>query len=141
VLKQGYAHLEREWKSGDEVKLELSMPVERLHAHPAVRADAGQVALQRGPVVYCLEGADADVPLHEMVLPETARLQAHFEPGLLGGVSVVTAEAQAEDAGSWGESLYKAEAPKLRPVPLKAVPYSTWANREPGEMRVWIRTQ
>ncbi len=136
---KGYARLEREWKSGDEVRLELPMPVERVYAHPAVKADAGQVTLQRGPTLYCVESIDVEVPLHEVLLPESAPLQAKFEPDLLGGISVVKAEAVAEDSSSWGDSLYQTKPSKLRPILLKAIPYSTWANREVGEMRVWIR--
>lgn len=138
-VEDGYLRLEREWNSGDAVRLHLEMPILRLHANPAVWADAGQAALQRGPIVYCLEGTDHETPLHQIVLPEGAKLEAHFEPDLLGGVTVLHAEALAQDAQSWGEALYRSEPPKLRPVPLKAVPYSTWDNREPGEMRVWIR--
>jgi DUF1680 family protein len=138
-VESGYIRLEREWKTGDEVRLHLEMPILRLHAHPAVRADVGQVALQRGPIVYCLEGTDHDVPLHQIVLPEEAKLEARFEAELLGGVTVLQAEAWAEDRASWGEALYRSEPAKLRPLALKAIPYSTWDNRDPGEMRVWIR--
>lgn len=136
---KGYVRLARKWNNGDAVRLELAMPAQRIYAHPAVSADAGQVTLQRGPVLYCLEGIDMKVPLHEAVLPESAELKATFEPKLLGGVSVITAKALAEDTHSWGDMLYQTKAAKLRPIFLKAIPYSTWANREPGEMRVWIR--
>jgi DUF1680 family protein len=139
VTRQGYASLEREWRRGDEVRLELAMPARRLHAHPSVRADAGQVALQRGPVVYCLEAADNPFPLHQLVLPEDAEIRARFEPDLLGGVVVLEAEGLLEDASDWGDALYRTQAPALKPVAIRAIPYSLWANREPGEMRVWVR--
>ena len=57
-MHNGYIRIERTWQSGDQVELTLPMPVERIEAHPSVRQDAGRVALQRGPVVYCLEEVD-----------------------------------------------------------------------------------
>lgn len=140
VVHQGYISLERQWHSGDEVRLELAMPIERLHAHPAVRADVGQVALRRGPLVYCLESTDHQAALHQIVLPDDARLEAQLEPELLGGVLVIQGSALAEDPQSWGDRLYRSAAPQQQPIPLRAIPYSTWDNREPGEMRVWIRS-
>lgn len=138
VTHQGYAHLARRWNPGDTVRLELPLPVERIHAHPAVQADAGQVVLQRGPIVYCLEAADNPFPLHQVRLPEESQVQAHFEPDLLGGVVSLSAQALLEDPSDW-QTLYRPQAPRLKPVVLKAIPYSLWDNREPGEMRVWIR--
>ncbi len=141
ILKHGFATLERTWQADDEIRLELPMPVERIRAHPNVRADAGCVALQRGPILYCLEGIDHDLPLHQIVLPSDAKLEAHFEPELLDGVTVITGLALAEDLSEWKGSLYRMDHPKLKPVPIRAVPYCTWDGRAPGEMRVWIRSQ
>jgi len=138
ITEKGYARLERTWQPGDEVRLEMPMPALRIYAHPAVQADAGQVALQRGPIVYCFEQADNPFPLHQIVLPKQAEIQVHFEPELLGGVTVLTAQGLLEDTSDW-ETLYRHQAPTQRPIPLKAVPYSVWDNRQPGEMRVWIR--
>jgi DUF1680 family protein len=140
-LERGYVRLEREWADGDAVELDLPMPVERVYAHPAVAEDVGSVALQRGPLVYCLEGTDhPGVPLGRVLLPREARWVARPEPAMLGGV--VTLEGTglcAEDADFAPGELYRCEPPRLRAVPLRAVPYFAWDNREPGEMRVWIR--
>jgi uncharacterized protein len=141
ILEHGFVTLERTWQADDEIRLELPMPVERIRAHPNVRADAGCVALQRGPILYCLEGIDHDRPLHQIVLPIDAKLEPHFEPELLDGVTVLTGFALAEDLSEWADSLYRTERPTLKPVPIKAVPYCTWDGREPGEMRVWIRSE
>ncbi|MDX2004773.1 MAG: glycoside hydrolase family 127 protein [Meiothermus sp.] len=140
LLEDGYASLHAQWKSGDEVRLELPMPAHCLYAHPAVRADAGQVALQRGPILYCLEAADNPYPLHQLILPENAEIRARLAPDLLGGAVVLEAEGLREATSDWNQQLYRSSPPKLEPVTLRAVPYSLWANREPGEMRVWIRT-
>jgi DUF1680 family protein len=138
--QKGYARIEREWKPGDRVELDMPMPVERVIAHPDVRQDAGCVALQRGPVVYCLEEADNPVPLHRITLPTSTELTAQFEKDLLGGVVTVTGDALAADDLGWTGSIYKAGEPEMKPIKIKAIPYYAWDNREPGGMMVWLRS-
>jgi DUF1680 family protein len=133
----GYARLEREWRSGDRVTLELEMPVERVYAHPDVRQDAGAVALMRGPLVYCFEQADHAEPVHRLRLPAGAALSTRFEPELLGGVVVISADGQAI-AEPGDAQLYQTTKPALQTVPLSAIPYYAWDNRAPGEMQVWL---
>jgi DUF1680 family protein len=118
------------------------MPVERMTTHPKVRQNAGCVALQRGPLVYCLEEADNGPDLANVVLPADADLAATFDPDLLGGVVAITGEARHLDPAAWQGGLYQPHATQQitdSPFTFKAVPYGFWANREPGEMRVWIR--
>lgn len=142
IVKKGYVHLTRDWVSGDRVELELPMPVERVEAHPSVREDCGQVALQRGPLVYCVEEADCGKDLADLILPAKARLSATWEPKLLGGVVAVTAPAKRRVAKEWGDALYRpAGRSTYQRTTLKAVPYALWANRKAGEMRVWLRTE
>jgi DUF1680 family protein len=120
----GYVHLQRSWQPGDVVELTLPMPVQRVHAHEKVKADQGKVALMRGPLVYCLEGMDhpgADVM--SMSLPADAALRSEPRADLLGGVTVITGQALADGGQS---------------VPLTAVPYYAWANRDKSAMTVWI---
>jgi uncharacterized protein len=137
-LDQGYIHLEQEWQNGDQVELALEMQVERVHAHPNVRQAAGRVALQRGPVVYCVEQVDQTNPLDHLRLPRSERLVASLDPDLLGGVVTIHGEAAAVDQSVWGDALYQSAVPELQPVPFKAVPYYAWDNRQPGAMLVWI---
>lgn len=139
AARDGYLTLAREWHPGDRVDLHLPLPVERVYAHPDVRQDAGLVALQRGPVVYCVEEADVGAGLHRLTLPREAALTATFEPELLGGACVLRGEGQREDSGDWPGTLYRTHPPQTSPVALKAVPYALWDEREPGEMRVWLR--
>jgi DUF1680 family protein len=139
ITSLGYARIEREWKSGDEVELVLPMPVERIEAHPAVRQNIGYIALQRGPVVYCLEQVDNRIPLHRIVLPRDSELKVHFEKKLLGGIAVIKGEALVVDDSDWDNMLYRAEPSKLKPFEITAIPYYAWDHREPGEMRVWLR--
>jgi hypothetical protein len=132
----GYARLRRTWSSGDRVGLELPMPVERVCADARVSDAAGQVALQRGPVVYCVEETDNGTQLAALALPRAAKLEARFVPDLLGGCVVLEGPAVRTPNG---ETLYANEPPEPFPVPLRAVPYALWANRGEGEMRVWLR--
>jgi DUF1680 family protein len=139
ITSKGYARIDRTWQPGDQVELILSMPVERMEAHPQVRQDAGRVALQRGPLVYCLEEVDNGPNLADVELPKDGDLAATFDPEILGGVSVITGQALRRDMQDWQDSLYRPAGSKMTSFTLKAIPYGFWANREPGEMRVWLR--
>jgi len=118
-LVEGYARIRRVWAIGDILDLELPMPVRRVVAHPAVKADEGRVALQRGPVVYCAEGADNGGRVLDLAIPDEAGFTAKFDPALLDGVVVLSGSA------GWGR-------------PVRLIPYCAWANRGPGEMAVWF---
>ncbi len=143
-VQRGYALLDRLWSSGDTVELNLSMPVERIVAHPNVRHNAGCVALQRGPIVYALEEADNGGNLANLIIPRGSRLAASIDESLFNGVSVVTGEAIRAEPARWQNGLYQPQSAlqyDSNPVAFKAIPYSLWANRQPGEMRVWMRDQ
>jgi hypothetical protein len=121
------------------VQLDLPMPVQRVAANPKVKADLGLLALQRGPIVYCLEQCDQSEPLAALWLPPEAELKATREPGLLGGVVVITGEARVAVPRRWGGTLYQPPAPSHR-VAIKAIPYYAWDNRTAGPMKVWLPT-
>ncbi|HJT31659.1 MAG TPA: beta-L-arabinofuranosidase domain-containing protein [Pirellulales bacterium] len=128
--QSGYLTISRAWRRGDRVTIDLAMPVERVYADPHVKADVGRVALQRGPIVYCLEGVDNDGHVRDLCLPREAKLSASFEPDLLGGVTVVQGDALRVTADD--------DRRRTETVKLKAVPYYAWDNRAPGEMVVWL---
>jgi len=112
----GYVHVQRQWKAGDMVELDLP---ER------VQADQGRVALMRGPIVYCLEAVDnPGVDLAHLALPREAKLRAVHRTELLGGVTVLQCQTLADGPG---------------PATLTAVPYYSWQNREQGAMMVWVK--
>ena len=138
IVERGYAVLEREWRPGDTVMLDLPMTPQRVYADPRVQANRGRVALRRGPIVYCLESADNGPDLDALTLPREAEITAQFEPDLLGGVVVLrgTARRPSSDTKS---VLYRTEPPRSEPTAITAIPYSAWDNRAPGEMLVWIR--
>jgi DUF1680 family protein len=104
----------------------------------------GCVTIERGPIVYCLEGCDQDpsVDVLDVEIDEAAPLQATWRDDLLGGVTVVEAAGHAVDVAPWQDRLYRPahgqDGPSRQPVRLIAVPYYAWANRGPGAMRVWI---
>ena len=140
TVRDGYAVLDREWRPGDGIELALAMPARWVRANPKVREDAGKVALQRGPIVYCLEEADNGGALHSVRANTAAEAEIRWEPETLGGVVTLTTDGLREKDGSWDGALYDfRDAPEAEPVKLRWIPYYAWANRGVGEMRVWIR--
>jgi DUF1680 family protein len=138
-VTKGYAAIAREWQNGDEVRISLSMPVDRIYAHPAVSEDGGRVALRRGPVVYCVEETDLGGEPQRLRLPATSEISARYDAGLLGGAAVLEGTAlEAEDTG-WENALYRTAPPALKKRPFKAIPYHLWANREAGAMAIWLQ--
>jgi hypothetical protein len=139
AVSKGYAKLRRRWNDGDKVALSLAMPVERIEAHPSVTADAGKVAMQRGPLVYCLEQCDNAADVLTVSLPDKAKLTGRFDRRLLGGCVVIEGRALAASPAGWSGKLYRrADEAKSKPVKIRAVPYCLWANRKAGAMTVWL---
>ena len=132
TLENGYVRLQRKWKAGDIIELDLPMPVHKVLAHDLVQDDRGRVALERGPLVYCAEWPDNGGSALNIVVPDNAQLKGEFRPDLLNGVTVVTGEVSAITRGEDGVSV------KSVPHNLVAVPYYAWANRGMGEMTVWM---
>lgn len=139
LSRNGYVLIRSEWQAGDRITLDLPMPVERVEAHPGVRMECGRIALQRGPVVYCLEEVDNGKNLADLMVSRKSPIRAVFRSNLLGGCVVLKGLAQRRDLKGWETALYRADLTPLNKVRFTAVPYALWANRKPGEMRVWIR--
>ena len=124
--------------------LELDMPVKFVRANSRVRSDAGQVAVMRGLLVYCVEQADNPGDLWNYRLADgvdAAAAKTEFQSDLLCGVDTVSLPAVREQADSDDAALYASAdvAPATEAVILTLVPYYSWANREVGQMRVWLR--
>lgn len=133
----GYLRIRRAWQSGDRVELDFPMPIERVRSHPRVWSLAGTAALQRGPVVYCLEEADNGPGLAGLRLLPTHEWQPRWEKDLLGGV--VTLSGPGERLLPPADvALYTTHPLAREATRLKAVPYWAWCNRGAGEMRVWL---
>jgi len=136
-IKDGYAYFTRTWQEGDVLEINALLPVLRVYSNLAVSGNAGNVCLQRGPVVYCFEEVDNSKPLAALRLPLDSEInETEIENGILKGILALTAKGFKETVEN---SLYSEQKPISEPVTLQAVPYYTWCNREPGEMRVWIR--
>ena len=144
-----YAHVSRQWRAGDVVRLTLPMAVRRIESHPLVADTHDKAALMRGPLVYCMEQADhhdpensADVAVPDVRFPSDAGLSTVSRPDLLGGVVTVHFLGLRADSAHWGTNLYQpieALVPDTAEVvSVTAIPYYAWANRESGPMRVWI---
>lgn len=140
TVNNGYAHIHRSWSEGDALEWLLPLETQLIEAHPKIRADAGKAAIQRGPLVYCVEEADNGVPLAALSIAESANLTERKAPNLLGGCIVVEGDALASDGSAWPEDQPYQPIRKPRiPVRFTAIPYYLWGNREPGEMSVWLR--
>ena len=141
AAEHGYARVRRAWKKGDTLELTLRMEVERMHADPRVRAAYGKVAIQRGPLVYCLEQVDNGTDLYSVSLPASAELQTVNRPDLLGGVVAISARGKARRASVPAKALYETGGSdnSVEDRRLLFIPYYAWANRAAGEMIVWVR--
>ncbi|MDR1919641.1 MAG: glycoside hydrolase family 127 protein [Tannerellaceae bacterium] len=130
--KDGYLTIDRRWKAGDEVVLALQMETRYVKAHPQVTADEGRMAIQRGPIVYCLEGTDQhDHHVFNKYISEGQTLSDSFDPAKLNGIVELSGIAKEVSGAPGGEQTEE-------DVPIKAIPYSTWNNRGRAEMAVWI---
>lgn len=137
-VKDGFIYVEID-QSTLTIDLTLDMSVKLMGASNRVNSDINKVAIQRGPVVYCAEQADNQTPLWLYHVDDNAKTDYHFEPQLLSGVGVVKVATQRETLAEDGESLYQPlKARSTEPTDLKLVPYYAWANRENGQMRVWV---
>jgi DUF1680 family protein len=121
--KAQYITVERVWQDGDEVSMQMEMPIQIHTVHPKVKSCSGKAALSRGPIVYCLEGIDNPGIDLETVKPDLASLVEIFEPDLLGGIMAIQGKTTEGKR-------------------LKFIPYAWWANREISPMTVFFkRTQ
>jgi len=130
-LEKGYAVIRRNWKSGDVVELELPMQPQRVLAHDNVIPDRGRTAVMRGPVVYCIEGADHEGQALNIVLPDESPLTAKHRPDLLGGVTVLRTSGLAANRQKDGSISTEA-------IKVTMIPYYAWCHRGANQMQVWM---
>jgi len=116
-LERGFASIRRAWEKGDVIELHLPMPVQRVLCHDRVEENAGKVALERGPIVYCAEWPDNGGRVFHLVAPDDAALEAEYRERLLNGVVVIRGQGDQS---------------------LVAIPYYAWSHRGAGEMAVWL---
>jgi DUF1680 family protein len=139
----GYLRIDRAWQGGDVVELDFSMDARLIEAHPWIESTRGCVAIERGPLVYCLEQAEhGEASIVDLEIDTESPLESSWVPDALEGVTVVRGSGWAVDTAQWKDRLYQPVArvgsAARRRTTLTAVPYYTWANRGPGAMRIWI---
>jgi DUF1680 family protein len=128
---RGYAMVHRRWKSGDVVQMSLEMPVQRVKANAHVEAAKGRIALMRGPVVYCFEGADNGGATQNLVIPPGTEFAPKYRQNLLGGVTILSATATRVLKTAANQVV-------LQPFQVTATPYFANANRGTCQMQVWM---
>jgi len=124
--ENGYAVITREWNPGDVVNYTLPMNIHRVEANEQVVQDAGLTSIERGPIVYCIEGKDNGTELMNFALADSAKLVAKYEPEMLGGVVTISGNAQVKAS----------KTPEVQK--MTAIPYYVWDNRGINEMKVWL---
>jgi DUF1680 family protein len=140
----GYLVIARRWQAEDAVTLELPMVPRLTRVHPYVSSTRGALALERGPLVYCLEGIDQpdSVNLMNIQIDPNATFEARRQSDSLGGTVTICGYGFLPDMSPWEDRLYlsQAEAASItrQPIALHFIPYHQWANRDAGPMRVWI---
>ncbi len=122
-ITKGYIFLRREWKQDERVSVNMPMKVRRVVSHPELKENAGKVAVERGPIVYCAEGVDNQGSVLDLSLRGNAEFKTQFDRTTFNGVYTITANAIRS-----GQSK----------VMLKMVPYYAWSHRGEGEMAVWL---
>ena len=131
-LLNGYAIIEREWKKDDLVQLNLPMGIKKVIAIDSIKDNRKRVALQRGPVIYCIEHADNNGKAMNIVIPDNTVFTAEKRDDLLNGIVTLSAEVPVAEPSADSTSIVT----KKRKI--TAIPYYSWNNRGPGQMQVWL---
>ncbi|MFA9187248.1 glycoside hydrolase family 127 protein [Flavobacterium sp. FBOR7N2.3] len=134
-----YFKLERKWKKGDVISLNIPMPVEVMQANPLVEETRNQVAVKRGPLVYCLEsdGVSQNTSINEVVLNTNSDFKTETIQKNNRNLVAITAQGFL-NSNSWNKKLYQPLNSSKQPVSLKLVPYFSWGNGISKEMSVWF---
>jgi len=143
---ESYHLVQREWSPGDTVRLELEMRSEIIESHPMIEETRNQLAIKRGPLVYCLETRDLPpgISLADVYLDPATQLVPGIDSQLhtmLPGIQVLMGSVLIdENTQNWQDQLYRPTIPfpKYREVQTRFIPYFAWDNRGPTEMTVWI---
>lgn len=133
--ENGYYVIDRLWQKGDKIEYGLAMGTNYAIAREELKQDKNRIAIQRGPIVYCIEGADNNGKAWNVIIPENTKFETIDYKVLDESVKALTAEVPVVTVGEDGLSL-KTEKKKII-----AIPYYTWANRGKNEMQVWLPTK
>jgi len=134
-----YATIHRAWSAGDEVRLDLPMEAELIVGHPRIEEVRNQAAIQRGPIIYCVETPDlpTGVSVLDVYLPTDIRLEPEAAPEMLGGATTLVGDVLLHSDS--GEEMYRRLTnAEWTPTRQRFVPYYAWSNRGTAEMTVWM---
>jgi len=136
---EGYEVLGGRWRAGEKIELTLEMPATLLESNPLVEETKNQVAIKRGPVVYCLESADLqNENVFNVMIPSSIKLQPVPMKVDIGNTVGLTGEARVLKNTNWKNTLYKEVNTTTQPIKIKLIPYYAWANRGQTDMTVWM---
>ena len=140
VLAGGqYKEVKRTWKKGDKIELVMDMPATLIESNPLVEETKNQVAVKRGPIVYCLESADlVNQDVFDIAIPSNIKLQPSAMKIGNGHVMTLSGEARQLQNNDWKSTLYKEVNTNVKPIKIKMIPYYAWANRGKTDMTVWL---
>jgi DUF1680 family protein len=137
--KNGYVGLKENWDAGDKIELVMDMPAALIESNPLVEETKNQVAVKRGPIVYCLESSDLpDQGMFDVAIPASIKLQSSPMKIENGNVMALIGEARLLQNNDWKNTLYKEVNTTVKPVKIKLIPYYAWANRGKTDMTVWL---
>lgn len=134
ALEQGYFIIERKWKKGDRVELQLDMEVRTVKANGKVEADRGRMAVERGPIVYCAEWPDNSFNVLSLLMNQHPQFEVVERPDLLYGLNQIKTPVQTLEYDEQGRLVVKDQE-------LTLIPYYAWAHRGPGNMAVWLPSE
>ena len=137
-VQDGWIAVHRRWCLGDSIEVKMPMSPRRITMPPRFKEYKDLAALERGPLVYCLEQSDVDRPVRLLYLPDGTEIRAEYRDELLGGITVLRAELPQSRDILLGTA---ADAPLLDRVHARFIPYGVWNNREPDVMSVWLRSK
>ncbi len=139
VKAGAYATITRSWKAGDVIRLDMPMDIKLMEGNPRIEEVRNQVAIKRGPIVYCIESPDlpGGTRILDVYLPQNAQLTAVHRPGFLGGVTTITGRVRLRLDRQDG--MYRTlNRPKWKTITTRFIPYYAWCNRGRSEMTVWL---
>jgi hypothetical protein len=132
--EQGYAVIDRKWKKGEVVEINTPMEVRRVVSRPELKQNNERVAIQYGPMVYCVEGADNSGQAWNFIVPKATSFAVKYEPSLLGGVNTIAFSVKEPGGAPDGQTI------QVKDRTVKAIPYFSWNNRGANQMQIWLPT-
>lgn len=143
VKPDSYFEVHRSWKSSDSVELDLPMSARLMEANPYIEETLNQIAIQRGPLIYCLESSDfpanARFSINDIAIPQNIDLVARYDRTFLSGVVVLEGKALLRQPTNWDGQLYRElQRAHFKPINVHFIPYFAWGNGNSSEMSVWL---